>query len=165
MVQSGVVLDVEGTISADRRYVTLTLRPSLATVIGIREVQTSGGGEGVDGGDDGGNIIINLPTGTIEAPELEITSVATTVSIPDQGTLLIGGQRLVGEVEIESGVPVLSKLPVFNRLFTNASTTKDQRTLLILVKPTIILQSEIEEQQFPGLMQDPGKFNISNSLR
>ncbi|GAB4186323.1 MAG: hypothetical protein Kow00105_00830 [Phycisphaeraceae bacterium] len=169
VTQSGVVLDVEGTISADRRYVTLTLRPSLATIVNIRSVQTSGEGQGAGGGggvgDDGGNIIVNLPTGTIEAPELEITSAATTVSIPDQGTLLIGGQRLVGEVEVEAGVPVLSKIPVFNRLFSNNSITKDQRTLLILVKPTIILQSEIEDQQFPGLMQDPARFNISNTLR
>src|SRR5690606_25865374 len=111
------------------------------------------------------NVIINLPTGNIQIPILEITQVATTVSIPDQGTLLIGGQRLVGEVEIEAGVPVLSKIPVFNRLFSNNSTVKDQRTLLILVKPTIILQSEIEDEQFPGLMQDPARFNISNNIR
>ena len=103
--------------------------------------------------------------GIIEAPILEITEVATTVSIPDQGTLLIGGQRLVGEVEVEAGVPILSKIPVLSRLFSNASITKDQRTLLILVKPTIILQTEIEDEQFPGLMQDPSRFNISNSLR
>ena len=169
VTQSGVVLDVEGTISADRRYVTLTLRPSLATVINIRTVQTTGEGtgNGNTGNTDQGNnnIIVNIPTGTIEAPELEITRVSTTVSIPDQGTLLIGGQRLVGEVEIEAGVPVLSKIPVLNRLFSNNSVTKDQRTLLILVKPTIILQSEIEDQQFPGLMQDPSRYNISNNLR
>jgi type II secretory pathway component GspD/PulD (secretin) len=173
VTQSGVVLDVEGTISADRRYVTLTLRPSLATVREpIREIPVNAlvdldvadGGDG-DGGDgDGGIADDQVLTGQIEAPELELTSVQTTVSIPDRGTLLIGGQRLVGEVDIEAGVPVLSKIPVLNRLFTNTTTTKDERTLLILVKPTIIIQSEQEDALFPGLLQDPQKFNIGGNL-
>ena len=49
------------------------------------------------------------------------------------------------------GVPVLSKIPILNRLFTNSSTTEDERTLLILVKPTIIIQNEQEENLFPGI--------------
>ena len=75
---------------------------------------------------------------------------------------MLGGQRLMQEVEVESGVPILSKIPVINRMFTNRSTVKDERTLLILVKPTIIIQSEIENQEFPGLGQGPGTFNLSN---
>ncbi|MEZ6192934.1 MAG: hypothetical protein R3C45_16805 [Phycisphaerales bacterium] len=164
VIQSGAVLDVEGTISADRRYVTLTLRPSLANIVNVRQIPIIGT---TQAGTDANNNPTTRDTfsGIIEAPELQITQVATTVSIPDQGTLLIGGQRIVGEIEVEAGVPVLSKIPVFNRLFSNNSTNKDQRTLLILVKPTIILQSEIEDNEFPGLMQDPGRFNISNNLR
>jgi len=170
VTQSGVVLDVEGTISADRRYVTLTLRPSLATVREpIREIPVNSlvdfdDGDGDDGDGDDGILDDQGFTGQIEAPELELTSVRATVSIPDRGTLLIGGQRLVGEIDIEAGVPVLSKVPVLNRLFTNTTTTKDERTLLILVKPTIIIQSELEEALFPGLLQDPQKFNIGGNL-
>jgi type II secretory pathway component GspD/PulD (secretin) len=162
--QSGVILDVEGTISADRRYVTLTLRPSLATLIALREFPVTGVLVNNNNNNNGGGDNITFGA-SVQLPELEITSVRTTVSIPDQGTLLIGGQRLVGEVEIESGVPVLSKIPVFQRLFTNSSLVKDQRTLLILVKPSIIIHSEDEEEQFPGLLQDPAGFNISNNLR
>ena len=84
------------------------------------------------------------------------------MSIPDRGTLLVGGQRLVGEVETEVGVPVLSKIPVVNRLFTNTSNAQDERTLLILVRPTIIIQSEQEEILFPGLNADPEGFNTGN---
>ncbi|MEX2388078.1 MAG: hypothetical protein WD534_09380, partial [Phycisphaeraceae bacterium] len=138
VVNSGVVLDVEGTVSADRRYVTMTLQPSLATVAQIRQINQSaifipdGGGDG-DGDGDGPAVPFQ---GTIEAPELELTSVAATVSIPDKGTLMLGGQRLVAETEVEAGVPVLSKIPFLNRLFTNTSMAKDERTLLILVKPS-----------------------------
>ena len=58
----------------------------------------------------------------------------------------MGGQKISAEVETEAGVPVLSKIPVFGRLFRNRSTLKDHKILLILVKPTIILQEEREDE-------------------
>jgi general secretion pathway protein D len=162
VTQSGVVLDVEGTVSADRRFVTMTIRPALATIIDIRRVeffaQTNNNN---NNNNDNTN---TLTQGFIEAPELELTELATTVSVPDKGTLLLGGQRLVGEVEIEAGVPVLSKMPFINRLFTNRSKTKDERTLLILIKPTIIIQSEEEELNFPGLQQNPTAYNVGRQF-
>src|SRR5439155_19525305 len=91
------------------------------------------------------------PTGFVQEPELQITEVRTTVSVPDGGTLLLGGQTLVGEVEKEAGVPIVSKIPFLKRLFTNRSMAKDEQVLLILVKPTIIISREIEQRQFPRL--------------
>ena len=66
------------------------------------------------------------------------------MSVPDGGTLLLGGQKVSVEVEREAGVPILSKIPFIGRLFSNRSTVKDEKVLLILVKPTIILQEEAE---------------------
>ena len=87
----------------------------------------------------------------IQLPEYELTQLATTVSVPDRGTLLLGGQTLMGEVERESGVPVLSKIPFLKRLFTNRGTAKDEQVLLVLIKPTIIVQREVEATSFPLL--------------
>ena len=157
VISSGVVLSVTGTVSSDRRYVTLTVEPSLATVVQpIRQISQSALVD-IPGGDP------NDPDGTgqqllsafIEAPEIEITEARATVSVPDGGTLLMGGQRLIGEIEVEAGVPVLSKVPILKRFFTNRSKVKDERTLLILIKPTIIIQNEEEERLFPGLVQNP----------
>jgi len=67
------------------------------------------------------------------------------------GTILLGGQRLTTEQEVESGVPVLSKIPILNRLFTNRIMSREEQTLLILLKPTILIQSEQEEKNYPGL--------------
>lgn len=175
VVQAGVVLDVEGTVSSDRRYVTLTVRPDLADIINIRQVPviaeiddsdddatdvTIIGEEDDDGAEEGEDFI----RGFIEAPETELTSVRTTVSVPDRGTLMLGGQRLTRETELEAGVPVLSKIPVLNRLFTNRSKVKDERTLLILVKPTVIIQSEEEENLFPGLLENPQDFDAPRHI-
>jgi len=155
-VSEGVVLDVEGTVSADRRYVTLTLRPSLAEAT-IEDFPIASGGIIGGGGGDNGDQFATDAEQSIQLPTVDLTSVRATVSIPDRGTLLIGGQRVVDEVEREAGVPVLSKVPVFNRLFTNNSTVKDERTLLILVKPRIIIQNEEERVRFPEMQGIPSQ--------
>ncbi|MCK4275633.1 MAG: hypothetical protein KAX78_03910 [Phycisphaerae bacterium] len=124
----GTVLDLEATVSADRRYVILTLHPQVSELIGFREI------EGLQ---------------FVELPEQFIQSVQTTVSIPDGGTLLIAGQKRSAEVEREVGVPLLSKIPIINRAFTNRGKIRDEETLLILIKPKIIIQPEEEELRFP----------------
>jgi type II secretory pathway component GspD/PulD (secretin) len=63
----------------------------------------------------------------------------------------LGGQRITAEVETEAGVPVLSKIPVVGRLFGNRSKVRDHKILLILVKPTIILQKEREAEAIAAM--------------
>ena len=70
--------------------------------------------------------------------------------------MLLGGQRQTNEIEVESGVPVLSKIPFVNRFFTNRVTSKDEATLLILIRPEIVIQQEKEEILFPGLSDSLG---------
>lgn len=129
--QTGTMLQVEAIVSHDRRYVKMRLEPQIVTL----ENNPISDADSVLFGD--ANIRIGLPEQTVQ-------EIRTKVSIPDGGTLLIGGQRLTGEKEREMGVPVVSKLPVVNRAFTNKAKTRDEETLLILVKPTIIINDEQE---------------------
>ncbi len=151
VVSEGVVLDVEGVISADRRYVTMTVVVSESKIVAIREIEVQGavGGTGVIPG--GGTF-----TATQELPEVAVSLVSTTVSVPDKGTVLLGGQRIVNEIEVETGVPVLSKIPFINRFFTNRLTSKEEETMLILIRPEIIIQQENEDLLFPGLSDTLG---------
>jgi general secretion pathway protein D len=156
-IPSGVQLLVQGTVSADRKYVTLTLQPRLATLVSLTPFtfQTTAGTNA--GTPPANTTVVNTGpgnttvTGTIQIPISEVETVSTTVSVPDGGTLLLGGQTAAGEAEREMGVPGLSKIPFLKRLFTNRSTAKDERIILILVKPTIIIQREAEQRQFPLL--------------
>jgi len=154
LVNTGAILDVQATVSSDRKYVTLTLRPQVAQLLSLVAFPvaqaTAGGGTGNGNNNNQNN---GIATGIIQQPEIQITEVRTTVSVPDGGTLLLGGQSLAAEIERESGVPVLSKIPFLKRLFTNRSTAKDDQVLLILVKPTIIIQREQEAKQFPLLSE------------
>lgn len=147
LVQSGVLLDVVATVSSDRKYVTLTLRPTLSQLIRLVQFPVTAFTTG--GGDGGG--VPTAQTAFLQQPTVAITQVRTTVSVPDRGTLLIGGQTLNGEIDREEGVPMLSKIPFLKRLFTNRSMAKDDQVLLILIRPTIIIQREKEQEQFPLL--------------
>ena len=89
--------------------------------------------------------------GNIQLPLTTVTSVQTIVTVPDEGTLMLGGQTIAGEIELEEGVPILSKIPFLKRLFTNRSMAKDEQILIILVKPKILIQREMENDQFPNL--------------
>jgi type II secretory pathway component GspD/PulD (secretin) len=143
-LNEGVVMLLEGTISADRRYVTLNVDVAISRLEGFqnRAVTAVAGGQLVNSAET---------QSFIQAPTTTVTRVQTTVTVPDQGTILIGGQRLINEVESESGVPVLSKIPILNRFFSNRIQVKEEQTLIVLIKPTILIQNEEEERNFPGL--------------
>ncbi|HPD29805.1 MAG TPA: hypothetical protein PLL20_07410, partial [Phycisphaerae bacterium] len=128
---SGRTFSVKPTVSGDRKYVTMELIPTVYA----SELQ-----DVVDA------------TGPMKLPNISTTSIATTVTVPDRGWLLLGGLKQAGETEVEAGVPILSKIPILKRAYTNRSRVKDERTLLLLVKPTIIIQGEIEEEAFPNLV-------------
>ena len=151
----GFVLDVEGVISADRRYVTMTVIASQSQFQGFRESDATEFGGAAGGGGFGGGSAAQF-TAQIELPTIQLALVQTTVSVPDKGTVLLGGQRKVNEIEVETGVPILSKIPFINRFFTNRLTSKTEETLLILIRPEIIIQQENEDLLFPGLSDTLG---------
>jgi Flp pilus assembly secretin CpaC len=161
-VFSGVELWVQATVSSDRKYVQLNLVPRLRQITGVQEFtfQTAATGDGAGGG--GGTTppgtvtpVAGIATAVIQLPTQRFSGVYTSASVPDGGTLLLGGLTQGGEAEREVGVPVLSKIPFLKRLFTNRSSAKDEDVVLILVKPTIIIQSEVEAKTFPLLNSRP----------
>jgi len=148
-IPTGSVLWVHGAVSADLKYVTLTLEPRTQRLIDLVSFQPVQAATTVVGA--GGVGGAGVTTFEIQLPITEVTEVVTQVSVPDGGTLLLGGQKLAGEVEVEAGVPLLSRIPILKRAFTNRTRVKDEQTLLILVTPRILVQPEEEEKAFPEL--------------
>ena len=83
---------------------------------------------------------------TVQLPTFAIVSVSTTVSVPDGGTVLLGGIKRLSEGRNEFGVPILSKLPYINRLFKNVGIGRETQSLMMMVTPRIIIQEEEEER-------------------
>lgn len=138
-LNTGSVLDVEATVGADRRYVTMTIRVGRAILEELVNVQVQSTGTSTRG-----------VGAQIQLPRIQVSIIRTTVTVPEGGTVLLGGLKQTGEVELEGGVPILSKIPILKRAYSSRSTAKDESLLLILVKPSIIIQEEAEEDAFPA---------------
>jgi type II secretory pathway component GspD/PulD (secretin) len=127
----GVVLDVRPIVSNDRKYVTLELRPALAQLQTMRQINIR----------PGLNILLQLPWVVLQKAE-------TTVTVPDRGTLMITGFKDLIMRDMQSGVPFLEHIPVLNFFFTRKGKTDEKRRLLMLVTPEIIDLAEHEDRQF-----------------
>ncbi len=140
-IPDGVTLFVTPVVSADRRYVRMTLSPFFISFQGFQTFPTAAavGGGGLGGG-------ATSITTTIQLPIVGITTISTTVTVPDGGTVLLGGVKTMREQRIEYGVPVLSKIPMINRLFRNIGVGRDTTSLMMMVTPRIIILEEEEER-------------------
>ncbi|MCC9602843.1 general secretion pathway protein GspD [Stieleria sp. JC731] len=164
VLNEGTSLNVQGIVSDDKRFVRLTLVPFFSqigdvdtfTFEGSRTTRSSS----TDQEDTNGDGVVNdqdavdssetedIITGTtVQLPTFAFTSVSTTVSVPDGGTILLGGIKRLSEGRTERGVPVLSKIPYLSRLFRNVAVGRDATSLMLMVTPRIIIQEEEEFAQ------------------
>jgi len=140
-LNNGVTLQVTPVVTADRRYVRLSLSPFFQVVNGFTSITVPAavGGAGLGGA----SAAIN---GTIQLPNTTVTTVSTTVTVPDGGTVLLGGVKQLQEQRLEYGVPVLSKAPWIDRLFRNVGIGRTTSSLMLMVTPRIIILEEEEER-------------------
>jgi Flp pilus assembly secretin CpaC/tetratricopeptide (TPR) repeat protein len=144
VVQDGIVLDVRPIVSADKRFVILELRPTVAQLVPpppqIRRIPTVIGGTALGG--VAGRLV------EIEVPELVVQQLRTTVVLPDRGTVIAGGLGLYSEVGAESGIPAWKQLPIF-RFFGNEQFHGRQRQqLLVIIRAEIVIPTEEEARRF-----------------
>jgi general secretion pathway protein D len=174
VLNEGTAVNVEAVVSNDRRFVRLTLVPFFSQIGRVEEFQFEGSRStkskssdeksGADGRVSLPGLNTPLPIGlttgatqkgelelqsngtTIQQPEFLFTTVTTTVSVPDGGTVLLGGIKRLREGRNEFGVPILSKIPYINRLFKNVGLGRTTDSLMLMVTPRIIIQEEEEEK-------------------
>jgi general secretion pathway protein D len=123
VLQEGVVLDVRPTIHTDRRTLTLEIQPTVAKVVALRDFSSTLGG--------------NTSPVTFQLPELQVQSVFTTATIPDGGSLLLGGLSNVRNVERRAEVPWFAKIPILGFFFKQEGYDDENKSLLILIRARI----------------------------
>jgi type II secretory pathway component GspD/PulD (secretin) len=151
--QFGVNLTLQAVISADRRFVRMSLNPNLTNLapgpVQLFPVVVP--------------IFPNAPaspsdpvtfTQFIQQPISQNINVATTVMVPDGGTALLGGLKRLSEGRNEFGPPIISKIPYLDRLFRNVAYGRSTESLMVMVTPRIIIQEE-EEERATGFRSAP----------
>ena len=161
VLTEGTSLSVQAVVTNDRRFVRLTLVPFFSRIGDVDTFQFNGrtdsdtGTNSLDPSDEGSTVQDNIRTinegTTVQLPTFAFTTVNTTVSVPDGGTILLGGIKRLSEGRNEAGVPVLSKLPYVNRLFRNVGIGRETSSLMMMVTPRIIIQEEEEANVLGGI--------------
>ncbi|MFT5051174.1 MAG: hypothetical protein ACI8QZ_002584 [Chlamydiales bacterium] len=123
VLHEGVVLDVRPTIHHDRKFLTLEIQPTVATVVALRDFSTTLGG--------------NTSPVSFQLPELEVQSVNTSALIPDGGSILLGGLSQIRNIERRAEVPWLARIPIVGFLFKQEGYSDERRSLMILIKARI----------------------------
>jgi general secretion pathway protein D len=81
-------------------------------------------------------------------PDTTLSNVATTVTVPDQSTIILGGLLKLNQSKGGTKVPLLGDIPILGGLFRTASNSDIQRNLYVFVKAEIIRPEDA------GLAQD-----------
>jgi general secretion pathway protein D len=159
VLSEGTFLTVQAVVSNDRRFVRLTVVPFFSKIGDVKTFTFQGTDSTTT--DTTRNGIVNQAADrvfnnnrdtqttshsgvTVQLPTFTYVTVTTTVSVPDGGTVLLGGIKRLSEGRQEDGVPILDKVPYLNRLFKNVGIGRDTTSLMMMVTPRIIIQEEEE---------------------
>ncbi len=163
VLSQGTFMTVQAVVSSDRRFVRLTVVPYFSQIGQVNTFQFTGtttsttdttrqgllspvsAASRVFNNNNNNNTYSNTGT-TVQLPTFSFVTVTTTVSVPDGGTVLLGGIKRLSEGRNEFGVPLLNKLPYINRLFKNVGIGRETQSLMMMVTPRIIIQEEEEEK-------------------
>ncbi|MCL2119736.1 MAG: type II and III secretion system protein, partial [Planctomycetaceae bacterium] len=161
VIPEGTMLGVDGVVSSDRRYVRMNLSPMFSTVSDTIQTFDTGTGTVTQWNTSTNTTQSNQTTqnnqtttdgnyapvigGVVMQPMTTTFSVMTSVSVPDGGTILMGGVKRLKEGRKEYGIPMVNKIPYLKRLFSNTAVGRETQSMMLMVTPHIIIQEEYEE--------------------
>ena len=153
-------MTVQAVVSNDRRFVRLTIVPFFSKIGNVQTFTFQGTDTTTTNTTRSG--IVNQATNlfnsnndqsttshsgvTVQLPTFSFVTVTTTVSVPDGGTVLLGGLKTMAEGRNEFGPPILGKIPYISRLFRNTAFGREAQSVMIMVTPRIIINEEIERE-------------------
>jgi type II secretion system protein D len=73
-----------------------------------------------------------------EIPTIGTRALRTTVTIPNNSTVVLGGLITNSDRNSVSGVPILSSIPLLGKLFSTTNKSTERSELLIFIQPKIV---------------------------
>jgi type II secretory pathway component GspD/PulD (secretin) len=154
ILNTGAILDIKPYVSSDLKYVTMEFKPSLATLESdfVEELFVprffptgfNAGGAGGAGAVIGNVIIQSFP---IELPNILLEELQTNVTIPDDGSLLVGGWANNIDQTTSAEIPFLGHIPFLGRLFGQRGRYSTRQKLYMLATVHVINYQELEAKQ------------------
>ena len=73
-----------------------------------------------------------------DVPTIATRELVTTVTVPNNETIVLGGLITTRDTKNKSGIPILSQIPWIGGLFGTNTNGKDREELLIFIQPKIV---------------------------
>lgn len=124
-----------------RPHIVPGTKKVILDVIPKQQSLSGSGGDGAPAGFDVFRVGENAE-GFIALPRLLKAELATRLMLESGQTAVIGGLTTDSDSEIVRKVPFLGDIPVLGWFFKFSSTTKDRRSLIVLISPYIISSPE-----------------------
>jgi tetratricopeptide (TPR) repeat protein len=134
VLNTGSILEVRPNVSYDRKYIVLEIQPTLAEQLDSEVALL--------------NLSGNFTQVPVELPVTSLTKLKTTITIPDGGTVLLGGLKREIQNESSIGIPGLRRVPILNLLFGRRGESILRANLFVLINAKITIVQEEEERLF-----------------
>jgi general secretion pathway protein D len=134
----GILINVQPVIDLKNRSISMAVRPTVTRASSFVSDPTLGLNFGTDPG-------VEIPDNRI--PEIQIQEFDSLIELQDGQVAILGGLLSDRITSDDSGVPVLSEVPLLGNLFKNQSDTISKTELVVLLKATIIDRGDSNVQQ------------------
>lgn len=129
----------------DENTITLEIALLSDEVNGTQTIEGAGG-NGVD----------------LTVPKITTREIITTVTIPNNNTIVLGGLITARKGKDVTGIPLLSSIPVLGKLFANTTDTDERAELLVFIQPSIVnSRSSLDNAQ----MDADNRYKLSSDTR
>ena len=110
----------------------------------------------------GENRQIGTGVNAYEVPDIINRELLTTVTVPNNQTVVLGGLITEENTKQINGVPILSQIPGLGKLFSSTSDKKSRNELIIFIQPQIIR----DERSMDAANRDMDRrYEISGKIR
>ena len=104
----------------------------------------------------------NFIEGIGRVPIIGTRELLTTVTVPNNQTIVLGGLITTNETESVSGIPLLSDIPGLGRLFSTTTDSVERDELMIFIQPSIVNGGNTLDHVQTDM---DSRYNVSGSVR
>ncbi len=134
----GSSLEVQPTVSADKKYITIELHPKLTRLWPDEDYITPFTYEA------GTDYYLNTVYAQVDTPTILYHELETFATIPDGGSMILTGMGVNVDSKSRNGIPILQDLPVIGNAFCSRGKQKEKRDFMIVLNARMILLDEEE---------------------
>ncbi len=153
----GTTIGQTASISSSIQFKSVTLQLEVIPLINSDNEVTLDIYQKIDSVVSGGGVVIAGNT----VPTIATRFVRSTVSVPNDSTIVLGGLIKQDESNVQNGIPFLSRIPVLGLLFKSQNKTASRSELIILLHPVV---ANTQKQLARGQYNEEQRYYMQGDL-